>query len=711
MAQRESGGFRVGSQVTSALADPEGRQAGGRGRVTSIDGEGRLTVQWEDNTISSHGPNDLGRPAAPAGAAEPARGVTFTAGGRTLTITGKHTPTRWRLRDENGRQVTMADDKVRAALRNGAPVGGAAARRPERETEQIEARFLRVDDIVIDEDGEHEVTNIDIDPRYSTMGVTMHGEEAGGEFVYRQDARLTVVKRSDSGARGRPTIGEAREVSPREPGLYTTATPEQLANPRIRAALRAAQRSRRGQYDQSDLESQLGPNGETLDALLRGAPLEIVQDASTPTGGYVTVRVPGYRTTDGETAPVMYDVALGGNAAPVRETTTPGRGQIPSGIRQQEWERLLADEGGAAVAPAPVGGNEADPQAQWDAQMARLRADFPGFDALDTAERDELMAQYGIGQDPSIRASNERKRAVAATDREARVARAQARAAEVTTRLRQTGNGTTAAELQQFAEAFEGIAEGDADEALLGRMYDGNLSGISPLTWQRIAAELARRQPTPGNEDAYAAALARARSFGPATAPAPAPAGRAAEQQGVTDALRAELERRGGGATPPVTPPPAGPTPPPAGGATPRPNATTRTARAPSGGLRNFRSMGVTKLRDTYDRVAWEGNDPEALAALKAEGRRRGMVLAGVPQREPAAVPSRAAERGPTAPRPAGQTGRSGSGRLRNFGAMSDAKLQQAATAILRELNDQEAIAAVDAELIRRGLPRPTQGG
>jgi hypothetical protein len=45
----------------------------------------------------------------------------------------------------------------------------------------------------------------------------------------------------------------------------------------------------------------------------------------------------------------------------------------------------------------------------WDAQMAELRRYRPDFDSLDTAERDELMEQAGIGQDPRIRRSNERK--------------------------------------------------------------------------------------------------------------------------------------------------------------------------------------------------------------------------------------------------------------------------------------------------------------
>lgn len=59
---------------------------------------------------------------------------------------------------------------------------------------RIKARDLLIDDIVVDEDGTHEVTSID--PPFagtSCMGVTMHGEEAFGEFVYDADDDVTVM--------------------------------------------------------------------------------------------------------------------------------------------------------------------------------------------------------------------------------------------------------------------------------------------------------------------------------------------------------------------------------------------------------------------------------------------------------------------------------------------------------------------------------------
>lgn len=56
----------------------------------------------------------------------------------------------------------------------------------------IKARDLQIDNIVIDEDGEYEVTNIDCPIGDTHMGVTMHGYEDGGEFVYRQDQDLKV---------------------------------------------------------------------------------------------------------------------------------------------------------------------------------------------------------------------------------------------------------------------------------------------------------------------------------------------------------------------------------------------------------------------------------------------------------------------------------------------------------------------------------------
>lgn len=53
-------------------------------------------------------------------------------------------------------------------------------------------------------------------------------------------------------------------------------------------------------------------------------------------------------------------------------------------------------------------------------------------------------------------------------------------------------------------------------------------------------------------------------------------------------------------------------------------------------------------------------------------------------------------------PASAQQTGRSGSGRLRNFKAMSAEKLAKVAAAVDAEDNDPEALAAINAEYGRR---------
>lgn len=49
--------------------------------------------------------------------------------------------------------------------------------------------------------------------------------------------------------------------------------------------------------------------------------------------------------------------------------------------------------------------------------------------------------------------------------------------------------------------------------------------------------------------------------------------------------------------------------------------------RGPTGRLRNFRAMNDGKLTTTYRQVAYEGNDAEALAAIRAEAASRGLVL------------------------------------------------------------------------------------
>jgi hypothetical protein len=49
-------------------------------------------------------------------------------------------------------------------------------------------------------------------------------------------------------------------------------------------------------------------------------------------------------------------------------------------------------------------------------------------------------------------------------------------------------------------------------------------------------------------------------------------------------------------------------------------------------------------------------------------------------------------------------TGRSGTGRLRNFKAMNDDKLLRTMTAIRQEGDDDEALDAAESEAVSRGL-------
>jgi len=50
------------------------------------------------------------------------------------------------------------------------------------------------------------------------------------------------------------------------------------------------------------------------------------------------------------------------------------------------------------------------------------------------------------------------------------------------------------------------------------------------------------------------------------------------------------------------------------------------TGRGPTGRLRNFRAMNGAKLIATLDAVTREANDDEALEALLAEARERGLA-------------------------------------------------------------------------------------
>lgn len=50
------------------------------------------------------------------------------------------------------------------------------------------------------------------------------------------------------------------------------------------------------------------------------------------------------------------------------------------------------------------------------------------------------------------------------------------------------------------------------------------------------------------------------------------------------------------------------------------------TGRSPAGRLRNFRAMNDTKLTGVYEQVRYEGDDTEALDALRAEMTGRGLI-------------------------------------------------------------------------------------
>lgn len=52
-------------------------------------------------------------------------------------------------------------------------------------------------------------------------------------------------------------------------------------------------------------------------------------------------------------------------------------------------------------------------------------------------------------------------------------------------------------------------------------------------------------------------------------------------------------------------------------------DAAQRSGRSPAGRLRNFGAMNDGKLALVLNQVELEGNDPEALAALRAEIERR----------------------------------------------------------------------------------------
>lgn len=55
-------------------------------------------------------------------------------------------------------------------------------------------------------------------------------------------------------------------------------------------------------------------------------------------------------------------------------------------------------------------------------------------------------------------------------------------------------------------------------------------------------------------------------------------------------------------------------------------------------------------------------------------------------------------------------TGRSGSGRLRNFKAMNDGKLERVYWAVIEEGDDPEARDALSAEMAARGLESAVEG-
>jgi hypothetical protein len=88
-----------------------------------------------------------------------------------------------------------------------------------------------------------------------------------------------------------------------------------------------------------------------------------------------------------------------------------------------------------------------------------------------------------------------------------------------------------------------------------------------------------------------------------------------------------------------------------------------KSGRSPTGKLRNFGSMGDKKFEDTLAAVVNENNDPDAIAAVKAEAAKRGIEILSAPEPPPprssrpehALMAAAAAPAGPTPPLPEGE--------------------------------------------------------
>lgn len=100
------------------LRDADGKQ------VTMADSKLRKVAGGDGTTPASGGGSAPATRGGATAGGDP-KGKKVTIGGTEYTVTGKHTPTRWRLRDANGNQKTIAASKLDGLLQGGSGDGGA----------------------------------------------------------------------------------------------------------------------------------------------------------------------------------------------------------------------------------------------------------------------------------------------------------------------------------------------------------------------------------------------------------------------------------------------------------------------------------------------------------------------------------------------------------------------------------------------------------
>lgn len=127
--------------------------------------------------------------------------------------------------------------------------------------------------------------------------------------------------------------------------------------------------------------------------------------------------------------------------------------------------------------------------------------------------------------------------------------------------------------------------------------------------------------------------------------------------------------------------------------------------RGPSGKLRNFKAMKDEKLTGTIsDLVSW-GDDPDALSVARAEAQSRGLTVAGGPATPtPKPAPPTAGDPNSKALGDPASPGRGPSGKMRNFKAMKEEKLQDTYEDLVYWADDPDALEAVRLEMKGRGL-------